>query len=103
MIKKINWNNWEKYIQPLIDQNNTSHHLILFYKFLDDGIEISTSYDIFLIKTFISFDKIEELYPSSFVKNDVTVRFSEQSNMSPSVIKFCAEYLARAIPEDGDI
>ena len=96
-IKKISFESYEKYFTEALRSPDDTH--ILFYKKLPNEIEISFSWENFIIIINIPYSQILEIYEGQNMNiADVTLSDKEEH---PILIKFFTDYLFnRGIPEN---
>lgn len=88
-IKRISFEEFEKSFFEALKPGALDN--IIFYKFLAEGVEISFSYDNFIIYTIESYKNIKEKFPGS--ENDTEVVLSDENPfLHPSVKKFIIYY-----------
>lgn len=97
-IKKIRFEDYDKYFRDLIDSPDDSH--ILFYKRDAQRFIISMSYDQFIIVAEISIEKIIAQYEQESPTGGQPIEVANDTTGDhPAIVKFMAEYLKRGIPE----
>jgi hypothetical protein len=96
-VKRISFADYQKYFLNLLKSPDPPYH-ILFYKKTSDGIEVSFSWDGFIIIVEVSYSEIKELYADAAMNTaDVTLSDKEDH---PVLLKFYTDYLfGRGIPE----
>lgn len=100
VIKKIRFEDYDKYFASLIDSPDDSH--IIFYRRDGERFTISFSYDEFIIITSITIEQIRERYEDQLEQPTRGEPFevaTDDTGDDPAVRKFIAEYLSRGIPE----
>ncbi len=82
-IKKLSFEEFEKTFHPGLAP--AASNAVIFYRILDDAVEISFSYDNFIIITGMKIESIKEKYPAN--ENDYAV-VMEEKPINPSIKKF---------------
>ena len=96
-VKKILFEDYDRYFKNLLDSPSVQVQRIIFYKRTADKFLITFSYDAFIIFTEITMVQIVEKYADDF-PNTIEV-VNDENDDHPAIAKFKAEYLSRGIPE----
>jgi len=91
-IKTIKFNDFRKHFHEALLP--TVSNKVIFYKINENDIEISFSFDNFIIITKEKFISMMQEFPPESVANDMDVRFDEENpDLNPSVKKFVIHYM----------
>jgi hypothetical protein len=103
-IKCIDFKTYETYFQESLGNVDASNNTIIFYKKGMKGLEVSFSFNSFIIVMYISYAEINEIYKDQNMNTiDVIAPLEKYEEEHPYLIKFFADYLFnRAIPELSD-
>ena len=86
-IKRISLKNYEKYFMDALERPDDDH--IIFYKYLDNSIEISFSWDNFIIIVAVLCSEIFDIYKDQ----NMDVLEVKMSDDNPYIARFKHEYL----------
>ena len=99
-LKVVKFSAYEKYFMEALRNPDLFH--LLFYRKSQEGIQISFSWDNFIVITNISYDEILKIYEGQNLAT-ADVILSKSTEDHPILLKFYNDYLFnRGIPEEAE-